>query len=94
MTKLSLLAVAALPVASAFAPIAPANSIAVVEKPVFTPSVLFAEEEGKASEAIFVAPEEGESDEDVAFVKAESLGRGAAKVSHLVMNKSCCNRIY
>jgi hypothetical protein len=80
MTKLSLLAVAALPVASAFAPIAPANSIAVVEKPVFTPSVLFAEEEGKASEAVFVAPEEGESDEDVAFVKAESLGRGAAKV--------------
>jgi len=82
MTKLTLLAIAAVvPVASAFAPVAPATSIAVSNKPAFVPFVLFAEEEGKASEAVFIA-DEGEVNEDAAFAKAESLGRGAAKVSN------------
>lgn len=81
MTRLSLIAVAALPMASAFAPIAPITSMAVSNKPAFLqPTPLFAEADEKASEAVFVAPEEGTIDEDVAFAKAESLGRGASKV--------------
>eukprot|EP00558_Chaetoceros_sp_UNC1202_P002731 CAMPEP_0197247350 /NCGR_PEP_ID=MMETSP1429-20130617/29072_1 /TAXON_ID=49237 /ORGANISM="Chaetoceros sp., Strain UNC1202" /LENGTH=231 /DNA_ID=CAMNT_0042708241 /DNA_START=83 /DNA_END=778 /DNA_ORIENTATION=+ len=78
MTKLSLIAVAVLPLAAqAFAPIAPVVS----NKPAFcsqsTP--LFAEDE-KAADAVFVAPDDSETDVDAAFAKAESLGRGAAKV--------------
>jgi len=82
MTKFTLLAIAAaVPIASAFAPVAPANSVAVSNKPAFVPFELFAEEEGKTSEAVFLA-DEGGVDEDAAFAKAESLGRGAAKVSN------------
>lgn len=78
MTKLSLLAVATLPLAAqAFAPI---NAV-VSTKPAFctqsTP--LFAEDE-KVAESVFVAPDESETDVDATFAKAESLGRGAAKV--------------
>jgi len=58
--------------------------MAVSNKPAFLqPTPLFAEADEKASEAVFVAPEEGMIDEDVAFAKAESLGRGASKVSFL-----------
>jgi len=82
MNKLNLLVVAAaIPVASAFAPVAPASALVVASKPAFVPSALFAED-GKASDAVFLA-DEGEPDEDVSFAKAESLGRGAAKVSYL-----------
>lgn len=82
MNKLTLLVVAAaIPVASAFAPVAPASAIAVASNPAFVPFALFAEGEGKASEAVFLA-DEGEPDEDVSFALAESLGRGAAKVSY------------
>ncbi len=77
MTKLSLIAVAALPLASqAFAPVTPA-----VQQVQVPSTHLFAEVDDKASEAVFLAPDESKTDDDVAFAKAESLGRGAAKVS-------------
>ena len=81
MTRLSLITAAAvLPAVTAFAPIAPASKV-VVNRPGLIQTPLFAEED-KSAEAVFVAPEESVAgDEDVTFAKAESLGRGAAKVS-------------
>lgn len=86
MNRLSLIVVAALPMASAFAPIAPSTSI-TINKAAFTAAPLFSEtgtsEESAASESVFIAPDESKTDEDVSFAKAESLGRGAAKVRFL-----------
>lgn len=80
MTKLNIVAVAALPLAAqAFAPVAPSHAI-IVNKPAFVATHLFAEEENKASEAVFQGLDEKAVDEDVTFAKAESLGRGSAKV--------------
>jgi hypothetical protein len=80
MTKLNIVAVAALPLAAqAFAPVAPSHAI-TVNKPAFVATHLFAEEENKASEAVFQGLDEKSVDEDVTFAKAESLGRGSAKV--------------
>jgi hypothetical protein len=85
--KLSLIYLTALlPLSSAFSPIATGKSVLAStnnENPV-TYSVsypLFAQEEGKASDSVFLSPENEEVNEDVAFSKAEMLGRGAAKVS-------------
>ena len=83
MNRLGLITVAALPLASAFAPVAPSRILTASSNAVFIkPSPLFAEPDDAASEAVFVAPEEGKVDEDISFAKAESLGRGAAKVRH------------
>jgi len=79
MKILSLIAVAALPTASAF--VSPASSIVVSNKPAFVQSTPLFAEEGKTADSVFLAPEEGETDDDVAFAKAESLGRGSSKVS-------------
>lgn len=80
MTKLNILAAAALPLAvQAFAPVAPTHAI-IANKPAFVATHLFAEEDNKASEAVFKELDEDSVDEDVTFSKAESLGRGAAKV--------------
>lgn len=94
MTKLSLIATVALtPIATtAFAPIAPSTQIAtkptfVVQKP------LFAEvEENKATEAAFVPvePEASEGADDDVFAKAESLGKGSAKVRRKEQNGTSC----
>mmetsp|Transcript_12904 Transcript_12904/g.24233 ORF Transcript_12904/g.24233 Transcript_12904/m.24233 type:complete len:237 (-) Transcript_12904:233-943(-) len=82
--KLRLLHIAALPIASAFSPISTGNSIvsSANKNPVasFVSSPLFAQEDGKASDAVFLSPENEEVDEDVTFSKAEMLGRGAAKI--------------
>ena len=80
MTRLSLIAVAALPLASAFAPIAP-TSVAL-SKPAFVQSTPLFAEVDESAESVFIAPDESKTDEDVSFAKAESLGRGAAKVSY------------
>jgi hypothetical protein len=81
MTKLNILAVAALPLAAqAFVPVAPSHAITIANKPAFVATHLFAEDDNKASEAVFQGLDEESVDEDVTFVKAESLGRGAAKV--------------
>lgn len=81
--KLSLIYLTALlPLSSAFSPIATGKS--VLNKNPVTSSVsypLFAQEEGKASDSVFLSPENEEVNEDVTFSKAEMLGRGAAKVS-------------
>jgi hypothetical protein len=80
MTKLNILAAVALPLAvQAFAPVAPTHAI-IANKPAFVETHLFAEEDNKASEAVFQELDEESVDEDVTFSKAESLGRGAAKV--------------
>lgn len=80
--KLSLIYLTALlPLSSAFSPIATGKS--VLNKNPVTSSVsypLFAQEEGKASDSVFLSPENEEVNEDVTFSKAEMLGRGAAKV--------------
>ncbi len=91
MTKLSLIATAALaPVATtAFAPIAPSTQI--VTNPAFAVQrPLFAEVEDKASEAAFVPveAETSESADDDIFAKAESLGKGSAKVR--LNGRLCC----
>ena len=80
MTKLNILAAVALPLAAqAFAPVASTHAI-IANKPAFVATHLFAEEDNKASEAVFQELDEESVDEDVTFSKAESLGRGAAKV--------------
>merc|ERR1719384_2144614 len=80
MTRLTLIAAAALAPAatSAFSPIAPVTQI--VSKPAFTQATpLFAEVEDKAAESAFIPPEESAVDEDATFAKVESLGKGSAK---------------
>lgn len=97
MTKLSLITTVALvpAVVTAFAPIAPtANQIAT--KPAFVAQgPLFAETEDKAVEAAFVpvdaAPEEGD---DEVFAKAESLGKGSAKVRNFISKLFDCSYFY
>ena len=77
MTRLILIAAALAPVATnAFSPIAP------ISKPVtfVSQQSLFAEVEDKASESVFLPSEETSSDEEDIFAKAESLGKGSAKV--------------
>mmetsp|Transcript_1495 Transcript_1495/g.1407 ORF Transcript_1495/g.1407 Transcript_1495/m.1407 type:complete len:233 (+) Transcript_1495:82-780(+) len=76
MTRLNLIVVAVLPFATlGFAPIA--NTIA---KPAFVSSTPLLAEDESAAESVFVAPDASETNDDVAFAKAESLGRGAAKI--------------
>jgi hypothetical protein len=84
--KFSLIFVSALPLASAFSPIATRTSIvASANKNTYASFVshspLFAQEDGNASDAVFLSPENEEVNDDVTFSKAEMLGRGAAKVS-------------
>ena len=59
---------------------------AFVVRPAAVPTslrMMMASGDDKAAEAVFVPPaEEGDSDEDDTLEKAESLGRGAAKVSY------------
>jgi hypothetical protein len=81
MTKLSLIAAAALaaPIATtAFAPISQQRFV-VSPAAFVTQGPLFAEVEDKASEAAFLPAEPGTVDEDAAFAKVESLGKGSAK---------------
>lgn len=86
--KLSLISVASLPLAAtAFTPFhSTAVSVSHNRKTsssdftVLPVAPLFAQEDGNASDSVFLAPEDGEANEDVTFNKAEMLGRGAAKV--------------
>lgn len=86
MTRWTNVAVAALPLTiQAFAPLAPSHHRLAMANNVKTSRVpstlLFAEgDDNKASESVFMGLEEEDIDEDVTFSKAESLGRGAAKV--------------
>lgn len=87
MTRWTSIAVAALPLTiQAFAPMVPHHQhgvqVAKNGKTSWIPStLLFAEgDDKKASESIFIGLDEEDIDEEVTFAKAESLGRGAAKV--------------
>lgn len=81
MTKLTLIAAAALaPIATTNA-FAPVSSVVAPTRPAFvSQQPLFAEVED-ASEAAFVPLEEDTIDDDVSFEVVESLGKGSAKVS-------------
>lgn len=85
MTKLSLVAIAALvPAAStAFSPSANTRSIAAAFAPSHNQAALVSlnaeTEKGTAADAVFVPDEPASGDKDISLEAAESLGKGAAK---------------
>ena len=78
ISKLSVLAVVALASSvTAFAPSSGISASSIQKRHIL---VALNAEEGSASDSVFLAPDETAEEVDKALEKAESLGRGAAKV--------------